>query len=199
MLLESLKIIALPEEKQWEECKHDIKRLCEKDPLYKNYVDLSPENYYHFNAVTYNDKIISFGGIEYSPNKWGSEIARVLTRFWIHPDYRSKNLTKWSNNEIRYSPLILRAQIDFLKQQSKIKVAMITREGKYLRSFKEIVRLAKTVCDDFEIIPGVFNVCERMPTVPHSCRQMIALAQLSDIEKKIVFHNCQINGYLKEI
>lgn len=195
----SFEIISFPDEDTWQECLTTIRIFCKNDPLFENYANLDPKAYLHFNAVVYQKKIISFGAIEYSPQKWGGEIARVLTRFWIHPDFRSKNLTKWERDKIRFSPLILEKQMEFLEKQEKIKVAMITREGSYKKSFREIIRLAKTVKKDFEIFPGIFNVCEKMNSIPHSCQQMIALAGVGSRDKRAVFQNSQNQGFFKKI
>jgi hypothetical protein len=160
--------------------------------LYDNYTNIDPKNYSFFNCALVHDRIVSFGAVEISEAKWGPEIARVLTRFWIHPDFRSSGLTKWGAQSIRFSPLILKPQLEFLKISSKIKVAMITREGRYRNSFREIVRLANTASqNNFTILPGKYNVCEPMQSVPGGCRQMIALCPLKDSSIDAVFEDAK--------
>ena len=117
--------------------------------LYKNYVDLEPKNYLYFNCVVHKNRIISFGAIERSSEKWGDTIVRVLTRFWIHPEYRSHSLTKWCKNKIRFSPIILKKQIEFLKSiNDGVEAMLITKEGNYEKSFEKIINLANTVSTD---------------------------------------------------
>jgi hypothetical protein len=183
--------------KLWQECIEYIKLNCKNDSLYENYIDLDPEKYLYFNALLDNDKIISFGGVDFRPSKWGIEVARVLTRFWIHPDYRTKALTKWSDQSIRFTPLILEPQLNFLKNQDQVKIAMITREGKYKKSFLEICRLASLVSiDSFDIFPDRYNICKRTDT-SDACFQMIALSSISDVDKYSTFKKLQKLGFLQ--
>jgi hypothetical protein len=183
-----VKIISQIDHSLWTQCKNYIRYHCKTDSLYDNYANLEPENYSYFNCALIDDRIVSFGAVEISEEKWGPEIARVLTRFWIHPDFRSSGLTKWGSQNIRFSPLILKPQLDFLQTSSKIKAAMITREGKYRNSFNEIIRLANTVSqNNFTVLPGKYNVCEPMHYVPEGCRQMIALCPLKGNSIDCVF------------
>jgi hypothetical protein len=134
--------------------------------------------------VILNDSqdIICFGAIDKQPKKWGNNLARVLTRFWIDPDYRSSGLTRWGDNAVRFSPIILSHQLKILETRPEIMIAMITREGSYTRSFREIVRLANTASDyKFQIQEGVFNICEKDSDDPDRCHQMIALCQLKNL------------------
>jgi len=186
--------------KIWQQCLTEIQNTCQGDYLYKNYLNIDPESYLFFNGVMRENKIIAFGAIEKSPNKWGDSLVRVLTRFWIHPSYRSKGLTKWGDNKIRFSPLVLKPQIEFLKSYQDVKIAMITREGKNLKSFREITRLANTVNDcKFEIVNGKFNVCEPMDFIPYSCKQFIALSPLVDFDYVQYLKEVQQLGMLLKV
>jgi len=178
----------------WDQCKNYIKQHCQNDPLYDNYIHIDPRKYSFFNCALLDDRIVSFGAVEISEDKWGPEIARVLTRFWIHPDFRSRGLTKWGDHNIRFSPLILKPQLEFLDTIIKIKVAMITREGKYKKSFQEISRLASTVISDsFEIADKVYNVC--VYSDDPKCYQMISLASISGHDKWDILNSALDQGY----
>lgn len=182
----------------WQNCLDFIENNCHADPLYKNYLNLDPEKFFFFNGTIHNDEIISFGGIEYSPNKWGENIARVLTRFWIHPAYRSQGLTKWQGNHTRLSPLVLAPQIEFLKTHNKIKLAMISREGRYKNSFSYFLELANSVEDcNFKLIDGIYNVCEPMDIVPPSCKQLVAVSCLAPFDYKLHLQELQQTGLLR--
>jgi len=182
----------------WQNCLTFIRDNCRTDQLYKNYLNLDPEKFFFFNGVIHNNEIISFGGIEYSPTKWGENIARVLTRFWIHPSYRSQGLTKWQGNHTRLSPLVLAPQIEFLKTHSQIKLAMISREGRYKNSFSYFLELANSVKDcNFKLIDGVYNVCEPMDIVPLSCKQLIAISCLAPFDYKLYLRKLQQTGLLR--
>jgi hypothetical protein len=184
----------------WIDCLDYIRKNCSNDPLYENYISINPKYYLYFNAVLYQNRIISFGAIELSHVRWGAGIARVLTRFWIHPEHRSESLTKWSSTSIRFSPLILEKQIEFLKSQKHINAAMITREGNYRKSFEKIVFLANTVKEiNFEILPSRYNVCGVLKNPPSSCSQMIALASLKDRSINDLLKESQSKGLLLEV
>lgn len=181
----------------WQDCKNFIESNCYKDNLYKNYLEIDFDKFLFFNCLISEGKIVSFGGVEYSPSKWGIKIARVLSKFWIHPEYRSSSLTKWSERKVRFSPLILSPQLKFLKSQDTIKVAMITREGDYRKSFKEISRLASTVCNDpFDLLEGRYNIC-RINHKDEACWQMISLSALGKENKFEIFKKAQQLGFLQ--
>lgn len=196
MMLKSVLLESNPREDLWNECMETIKSCCHADPLYKNYINLVPEQYYYFVTAIVENRIVSFGAIEYAPHKWGEKIARVLTRFWIHPDFRSKGLTKWGPNAVRFSPIILGAQMEFLNAQNKIKIAMITREGKYSKSFKKITKLASAVSiDSFDILENIYNVCG--DSTDDSCCQMIALSSISSEDKWHIFSQAISDGFFQ--
>lgn len=196
MIIKSLSLTSNPGEELWNQCKDTIKSRCHADPLYENYVDLTLDQYCYFVTAVYENTIVSFGAIEYAPHKWGDKIARVLTRFWIHPDFRSNGLTKWGPGAVRFSPIILADQIAYLNTQNNIKVAMITREGKYSKSFKEITKLASSVSvDSFEISENIYNVCG--DSNDDSCYQMIALSSISDENKWNILSEAITKGFFK--
>lgn len=183
MLGSDLKIIQLHgDESLWTDCLRYIESECSADSLYENYLNLDVTDYEYFNAAIYQDEIVSFGGIERSITKWGPRIARVLSKFWINPKYRTQGLTKWRSDSIKWSPTILKPQLEYLKNRSDIHAAIITREGNYLRSFREIVRLANTVSEsEFSILPGKYNVCESyLKEIPDSCMQFVAIKSLNN-------------------
>lgn len=183
----------------WIDCLSRIKNSCQDDALYSNYKNLNPYNYYHFSVILDGDRIISFGGIEFDPNKWGDKLARVLTRFWIDPDYRTKSFTKWQSKNTRYSPIILKHQLEFLSN-SDIDFAMITREGNYKHSFIKIVDLANTVAHSpFLIRDGRFNVCEKLNEIPESCKQFIAISSLKGSNFDQYLKLINDNGLLKKL
>lgn len=177
---------------QWNACLDYIKLACTNDQLYENYLSIDLDKFLFFTAVLYKDEIISFGGLEQRPDRWGQGVVRALTRFWISPKYRTQSLTKWRDNTIKFSPTVLKPQIEFVKSNPEIQCVIITREGNYRRSFEEIVRLANTV-DTFNLQPGRYNVCECMNTVPEACQQFVAT---NNVEH---FSAMQSQGYFKEI
>lgn len=184
----------------WQQCLEEIRLRCQKDSLYENYRNLNPESYLFFNGLVYDKKIVAFAGIEHSPHKWGFSIARVLTRYWIHPNFRSHSLTKWTAKKIKITPLILTPQIDFLKTLNYIKAAFITRHGNYKKGLQQFLKITNMSNDcNFYIVDGQFNVCEPMNKVPESCKQIIAVTNLKNFDWSQYLETIQKQGMLKRV
>jgi hypothetical protein len=167
--------------------------------LFENYKLLNPFNFEHFVGVVFDNRIVSFGAVDRQSNRWGKGIVRALTRFWIHPEYRSKSLTKWTTDSIKYSPTVLEPQLKYINSQPNTHAVIITREGNYQRSFNEIIRLANTVTENkFVIMPGRYNVCGSAAG-GDSCSQMVAISSLVDISAEEIFNQHQSMGYFKEL
>jgi len=176
----------------WNDCLLYIKDHCHQDSLYENYLSIDLDKFLNFTGLVHENRIICFGAVDSRPKVWGNNIVRALTRFWIHPEYRSKGLTKWRDNNFKFSPTILKAQLDFIKTSINHDAVIITREGNYLRSFKEIVRLANTVSKQhFEIMPGKVNVCKIGDIPRPSCLQFVATDNVD------YFLECQGMGFFK--
>lgn len=205
MLAQHVEIINLKEDKHqhlWKDCLDYIRENCQSDMLYDNYTNLVLADYEYFNAAVYQGEIASFGAVERSSKKWGPRIARVLTKFWMHPKYRTKGLTKWRDDSIKWSPTILKPQLEYLKSRNDLHAAIITREGNYLRSFREIVRLANTVSEnEFVIKPGRYNTCEPyIKELPESCKQFVAIASLNkSLSSSEIFNRFSDLGFFKKI
>ena len=180
-------------EKLWTECNSYIKNNCQTDALYENYLSINLDDFLNFSIAVYNDQIISFGGLEQKRDRWGDHIVRALTRFWIHPDHRTKGLTKWDDTKIRFSPIILKSQLKYFDTQDTRPAIMITREGKYIKSFREIIRLANSVSkEQFTMLDGRFNVCKPQNPPPQTCVQYVAI---TDID---IFYRSQQQGFLQK-
>ena len=180
-------------EKLWTECNSYIKNNCQTDALYENYLSINLDDFLNFSIAVYNDQIISFGGLEQKRDRWGDHIVRALTRFWIHPDHRTKGLTKWDDTKIRFSPIILKSQLKHFDDQNTRPAIMITREGKYIKSFREIIRLANSVSkEQFTMLDGRFNVCKPQNPPPQTCVQYVAI---TDID---IFYRSQQQGFLQK-
>lgn len=188
-------------ESAWQKCLKKISDKCRSDALYENYVNLDPSRYLSFNVIlNSNREIICFGAIDKQPKKWGNNLARVLTRFWIDPDHRSTGLTKWGSIAPRFSPIILSHQLKILESRPEVMVAMITREGSYTRSFREIVRLANTASTyQFDIQDGIYNICEKNCNDINSCHQMIALSQIKNLSYEKYLEMINQHGFLERV
>ena len=180
--------------------KEFIKNTGTSDPLYKNYELLDINDFICLTAVLENDEIVALSGIQYFPERWGNNIVRMSTRFWMHPKYRITSLSKFKHDSRFYfnSQLMIPYQLTFIKQK-KIPFAIITREGNYKRSFTKFIELVNHYnSTNFLLLDGIYNVCQPMNNVPDSCKQMIAFCsfdnfcfqeelQLLHIENKLKF------------
>lgn len=176
----------------WADCLTYIEQHCKKDSLYENYLSIDVTNFLCFHAAIYDETIIAFGGVEQKPDRWGDNVVRALTRFWMHPEFRTKGLTKWNDKTIRFSPIILKAQLEYLSNHGEGKTVIITREGRYLNSFREIVRLANSVSNkDFTVMPDRYNVCKPQDPPPATCVQFIAINNVDE------FFRAQRLGFFK--
>ena len=69
------------------------------DSLKSNYVGLDPKSFDSLPAVIIDNKIVCFSGLQTSQKKWGSGIGRCSARMWIHPEYRFKNITRFTGGD----------------------------------------------------------------------------------------------------
>lgn len=125
----------------WAQCLFFIQENCIDDPLYKNYINLSKEDFISLPVVIVDNNIIAFSGAQFKPDVWGHNIARISSRFWTHPLYRhsiSKFQTStkpWYNSEY-----LIQYQIAEVKRL-EIPHMFISREGNYRKSFQQYINL----------------------------------------------------------
>jgi hypothetical protein len=160
-----------------------VNELCQNDPLYTNYANLTVTDFICLTAVLENDEIIALSGVQYFPERWGENTVRISTRFWVHPTYRISSLSKFKHDYRLYfnSQLMIPFQLKFIELLG-ISFAIITREGEYRRSFSKFIDLVNHHNETkFTILDGLYNVCQPMTCVPDSCKQIIAVYNLNDI------------------
>jgi hypothetical protein len=199
MLLFDLKKDFKNLEPYWRDCINYIRMNCQSDKLYKNYLDIDLHRFLSMGLIIEDNKIISFGGAEINHARWGTGLSRVLSRFWIHPDYRHK-IVQIENTQINYSPLILKINLEELEKQEFIKAAMITREGVGIHGFSRIVAIANTATTKtFHILEGKYNVCGQLDIIPDPCQQMIAMSILDDsLDLEIFLKDLEENTYFRK-
>lgn len=160
-----------------------VNTLCQSDHLYSNYSTLSISDFICLTAVLENDEIIAISGVQHLPDRWGTNIVRMSTRFWIHPDYRINSLSKFKHDYRLYfnSQLMIPVQLEFIKSLG-INFAIITREGEYRRSFGKFIELVNYHnTTKFNVLPGLFNVCQPMINIPDTCKQIIAVHSFNNL------------------
>ena len=185
-------------EKLWIDCMSFIEKECRSDKLYENYLNIDLGRFLSLAIVIENDKIIAFGGAEVNQSRWGDNVSRVLSRFWISPTHRHQIVS--INSSKNYSPLILDINLKSLRNHEKIKLAMITLQDDGKNSFKRIIDIANTVTENkFQILEGKFNVCGILNPVPESCKQMIGISQLDySVDKNEILADLFSKGLLKK-
>lgn len=175
----------------WDDCTSFIKKQCRSDKLFENYLNIDLQKFMSMAVIVANNRIVCFGGAEINLARWGPNLSRVLSRFWISPDYRHR-LVKVKNTGVNFSPLILDKNLNALKNHPEIKAAMITREGDGKNSFSRIVDIVNTAIENpFVILDDKHNVCGNVCPVPNSCQQFIALKMLDD--------NFTMENFLKDL
>lgn len=178
-----------------------IFKNCQSDLLYENYANLNINDFICLTAVIEGDEIIALSGIQYMPDRWGEHTVRMSTRFWMHPKYRINSLSKFDPDMRFYfnSQLMIPHQLNFLKK-IPIKFAIITREGNYRRSFEKFIKLVNHHNNtNFSILDGLYNVCQPMETVPHSCQQIIAVHSLNNTDFQLELVNLQKLNKLSQV
>jgi hypothetical protein len=160
-----------------------VNELCQSDPLYSNYANLTVSDFICLTAVLENNEIIALSGVQYLPERWGENTVRMSTRFWVHPTYRINSLSKFKHDYRLYfnSQLMIPFQLEFIKLLG-ISFAIITREGEYRRSFGKFIDLVNHHNNTkFTILDRLYNVCQPMECVPDSCKQIIAVYNLNTL------------------
>ena len=161
----------------WHSCLEYIRYHCQNDPLYQNYLNLKKQDFISIVVTIEDNRIIAFSCAQFDIKKWGDQIARVSTRFWLHPSVRSKGLTKFTPGATTWynSQYMMRYQLDAVKRLN-LPASFISREGNYKKSFQKYINLVNTYNNtNFILLDGLYAVCGPMIEIPDSCKQMIAV------------------------
>ena len=161
----------------WHNCLEYIHQNCQDDPLYQNYLNLNKKDFISIAIAIENSSIVAFSCAQYNPEKWGDQIARVSTRFWLHPNVRSKGLTKFTPGTTTWynSQYMMQYQLDAVKRLN-LPASFISREGNYKKSFQKYINLVNNYNNtNFILLDGIYAVCGLMNEIPDSCKQMIAV------------------------
>jgi hypothetical protein len=175
----------------WNNCLTYIKENCHSDPLYQNYVNLKKQDFISIAITIEDNAILAFSCAQFNVKKWGDQIARVSTRFWLHPSVRSKGLTKFTPgaNTWYNSQYMMRYQLDAVNQLN-LPASFISREGNYKNSFQKYINLVNNYNDtNFILLDGLYTVCGPMSEVPDSCKQMIAVNVKDKVDPEYFIRN----------
>jgi hypothetical protein len=175
----------------WNNCLTYIKENCHSDPLYQNYVNLKKQDFISIAITIEDNAILAFSCAQFNVKKWGDQIARVSTRFWLHPSVRSKGLTKFTPgaNTWYNSQYMMRYQLDAVNQLN-LPASFISREGNYKNSFQKYINLVNNYNDtNFILLNGLYAVCGPMSEVPDSCKQMIAVNVKDKVDPEYFIRN----------
>lgn len=144
--------------KHWEDCLSFISEKCRADSLYKNYISLQKTDFISLPAVIIDNKIIAFSGAQVK-DEWGPNIARLSSRFWIHPDYRHSlskfeySQTPWYNSEY-----LIQHQLKEVAER-KIPHLFISRQGNVRNGFQKFINLVNRFNNtEFQVLEGLWNI-----------------------------------------
>jgi hypothetical protein len=183
--MEVVDLIIDPQHKMWTETVREISES--GDSLKDNYLNINFTDFLSFTAVVNNSKIICFSGLQYDCSKWGSKIARISSRMWIHPSYRFRGMTKFTGGEkFLNSYYCIPRQIEVAKA-NQLSSLFVSREHNR-QAFSEYLELLKinTQCE-FKLLDKRYWVCG--PSVrSNGCLQHIGLYHLS-LDGKQYWHN----------
>lgn len=160
-----------------------------EDRLKENYTNINFTEFLSFPALVENNRIICFSGLQYNEKKWGTSIARCSSRMWIHPDYRIKNIGKFTGGaKFLNSTYCLPVQLEKAKEL-KLDCAFISRDRNLL-GFTQYIDLIKINCDlNFNIKPNRYNVCGQTHDDCEGCQQYVAVHHLTSDGNQIWIRN----------
>lgn len=149
------------------------------DKLRGNYIGLDPASFLSLPVVIHENKIVTFSGLQYMPDRWGPKIGRCNSRFWRRPDFRWKGGLKLTKGEKFLNTLYsLPLQIQKAKE-AKLDCLFISRED-YRKAFQMYLNLVKENTDkEFLLEDQQYNVCGHQDPIPPSCVQHVAILHLS--------------------
>jgi hypothetical protein len=152
--------------------------LTTNDDLKDNYVGLNPQDFACFPVVIINNQIVCFSALQISKDRWGEGIGRVSTRMWIHPDYRHKGRFTGGNKFLNTTYCL---PLQLAKARSLgLDCVFISREHNP-KAFEHYLDLIKINCNiTFAIESKRYNVCGSLDPIPESCKQWVAVYQLTD-------------------
>lgn len=104
------------------------------DPLAKNYadLDLSYSKFPVFHCLFKDDNLVAFSAIQTNPFPEG--LCRLLTRFYIAPNYRFKKKYVRLDKPALLTEIILKSQLQWAKD-NKLKIGFISMQHLKRRSY----------------------------------------------------------------
>jgi hypothetical protein len=148
------------------------------DKLRNNYKEIDLSMFISFYAAVEENKILGFSGLQYMPDRWGTSIARCMSRFYLRPDFRH-------GHSIFHKPALITEQVLPMQirdsQDFGIDSVFMSRE-KGRCSFEKLIEFLKikNKSIDFNLLNDRYNVCGCLEPIPESCKQYIALMHLTD-------------------
>lgn len=151
------------------------------DKLKNNYKEIDLSTFISFYVAVDQNKILGFSGLQYMPNRWGSKIARCMSRFYLRPDSRH-------GYSLFQKPLLTETILPIQIKDARttdLDVVFMSRE-KGRSSFKKSVDYlrSKNSLINFLILEDRYNVCGCMEHIPESCKQYISIMYLNDLGKE---------------
>jgi hypothetical protein len=167
------------------------------DKLKNNYLDLQPKSFLSFTALINNNQIICFSALQSNKIRWGENIARCSTRMWVHPDFRLRGLTRFTQGKkFLNSYYLIPEQLKKAKSLG-YKCVFMSREENPL-AFSEWNNLVnRNTGSQFITLSNRYNVCGRLYPIPESCKQFISV-DISDPESLKIWNDNMKKFIIKE-
>jgi len=151
------------------------------DKLKNNYKEIDLSMFISFHVAVDQNKILGFSGLQYMPSRWGSKIARCMSRFYLRPDFRH-------GYSLFQKPLLTETVLPMQirdAQAADLDIVFMSRE-KGRSSFEKSIDYlrSKNSMINFSILDDRYNVCGCMEPIPESCKQYISIMYLNNFGKE---------------
>lgn len=150
-----------------------------KDKLKNNYTpkELNLDEFLYFSVIytPEKDKIVSFSGIQTRPH-WPANVARISSRLYTHPDYRTVGSVPSNFN----STIMMPEQKKWAKENG-LDAVFWSRENASNKLMEKMVKRNMNACKykfKEHLVQGNFNVCKLGVDKP-ACWQKVALTEFN--------------------
>lgn len=139
-----------------------------------------------WSIIEEDNQIVSCSAVQ----PFDGNVARMLTRFCIHPDYRTDGLIQKKHvNSKTYAFQMIEEQLEYCKQNGFDHAFFSTEYNRY-NVIKRHIRIAKSLGYDCKLLDAKYNTCKLIKDKEikdrPDCWQNICLYPLSDKEFPLV-------------
>lgn len=152
-----------------------------QDKLKNNYKEIDLSTFISFYIALEHDHIVGFSGLQYKPDRWGNDIARCMTRFYLHPKIRHG--TSLFKRPLLTEDLLPRQILD--AKEKNMSLIFMSRESGKQSFLKGLEYLKSKNCFlSFRMLDEKYNVCGHLQPIPASCQQYVAVMDLNSFAQE---------------